>query len=57
MVMRWMATLVGLNAGHMALASRPSRVALFCASVRNAVVVRRSSAREAATAPVRNSDP
>jgi hypothetical protein len=37
-----MATLVGPNVGHIALASRPSRVALSCASVRNAVVVRRS---------------
>ena len=49
-VMRRMATLVGPKAVHMALASRPSRVALSCASVRNAVVVRRSSARDAATA-------
>lgn len=52
-----MATLVGPKAVHMRFASRPSRWALRSASAMNVRVAVRSSTREAATAPVRNSEP
>ncbi len=56
-VMRWIATLVGPKAVHIEFASRPSRPAQSEASFRNDVAEARSSARAAATAPVRNSVP